>query len=332
MAFSTGASTSIGDLLNRLFTFAAANGWTNDNFDVGDKKASLHKNDVYVHFQWDEAADGGNLAIYQSLGFIAAGTDVWSHTDDSGSGEPSTTGILFDTDRCVNNLAGPHVAYWFFENDASPAYMHVVVEYDSGLFRHFGFGELSKIGDWTGGEYCYGHFWDQTTADIDNPASGDHGVGLEGAYSGTSYASTLHAEGLPGEPSALTKWAVFKQQPTSPGNDRAGVERLACLGGWRGGPWAHQFHGIRISQLNAFKPLIPMGVLYVDNNPTPDSVYLLGFQQDVALVNIGNINPKEEFTVGSDTWVVFPLVRKQYLLTDTEESWNCGIAYKKVTA
>ncbi len=331
MAFETGVSTSIDDLISKLMTFATNNGWTQDNLDTAGDKASLSKNGVFVHFQWDETEAA--LAIYQSLAFISAGTNAWQHTDDSGSGEPSTTDILLDSERCVNNIDGPHTKYWFFEQDSGPAYIHIVVEYDAGLYRHFGFGELDKEGDWVGGEYAYGHFWNGSPADIDNPRDTAHSVGLESTYNdGNVFSATMHAEGLPGEPDAATKWAIFKGLATSPGDDRAAVERVVCQGGWRGGFWATAFSGFRISQLNAFKPLIPMGVLYMDDSTTPDSLYLLGFQADVALINIGNLDPREELLVGSDTWVVFPLVRKQFLQANTEESWNSGVAYKKVTA
>lgn len=332
MAFETAVSTSIDDLISKLMTFATGNGWTQDNLDTGANKASLSKNGVFVHFQWNETVDGGTLAIYQALGFTAAGTDVWLHPDDSGSGEPSTTASEFDTERCVNKLEGPHTKYWFFEQDSGPAYIHIVVEYEAGLYRHFGFGEISKIGDWLGGEYCYGHFWGQIAADIDNPRDTVHSVGLEGAYTATVFGATMHVEDIAGEPDGDTKWGLFTDETGSPGNDRAAVARLILMGGWRGGPWLQSFGGFRMSQLNAFKPLIPVGVWYNDDSDSPDIIRILGFQADVAMINIGNLDPKQEFTIGSDTWIVFPLVRKQHLEVNTEESWNAGVAYKKVTA
>lgn len=332
MAYQTSTSTSIDNLMSQLFSFAVSNGWTQDDFTSGDPgSASLHKNGVYVHFQWTDGTDGGTLAIYHSLGYVNSGTSKWLHTDDSNVGVNSAVPSNFDNERCVNILAGPHTAYHFFENDSNPAYIHVVVEVDAGRFRHFGFGELDKIGDWTGGEYAYGHYWSQSTSTIDAPNSASHGVGLDSVINNTSRGATVHVEDLVGEPDASTKWLVVSSL-SSAGVDTAGVARYPGYGGWRANPYATGLSRIRISENNAFKPLIPIPCFAVDYLSAPDAWRLLGFQPDVALINIGNLQPGDEFTVGTDTWVVFPLVRKQYTLGDVEESWNAGYAYRKVIA
>lgn len=330
MAFQTGVSTSIDNLMQTLSTFLQANGWTEDDITTGATgRMSIHKNSIYVHFQWTDTVDGGTLAMYQSLGYINSGTSKWLHTDDSGSGQATASSSSLDNGRCVNKFEGPHTNYWFFEKDSSPAYINVVVEVDAGRFRHFGFGELDKIGDWTGGEYCYGHLWGQTATQIDNPASTGHAVGFGAGDVSTDNPCTLHIEGHTGEPNVNTKWAAIGGSATSGGTDRSVVARWPGLGGSRGGPWVSPFAHMPISQLNAFKPLMPISVMVRDTAPTPDAFYLLGFQKDVAVINIKNIDPASTVVVGSDTWYIFPWVRKQRLQVDTEESWNAGWAYKQ---
>ncbi len=197
MAFQTATSTSIDNLMAQLNTFLVANGWVQDHFTAGDPgRAGWHKNGMFVAFQWTDATDGGVLAIYQNKSNDDT-VDVWLSTGDDGLGENSTTAASFDTGRHVSQFAGPHTAYWFFEQDSAPAYVHVVVEVDAGRFRHFGFGEIEKVGDWIGGDYIYGHFWDQNTSRIDDPDSGFHAFGPDNGTFNTTFAATMSIEGFP---------------------------------------------------------------------------------------------------------------------------------------
>ena len=66
--------------------------------------------------------------------------------------------------------------------------------------------------------------------------------------------------------------------------------------------------------------------------PVPDLYRRVGFMADVRQVNIANIAPGQIITIAGDQWYFFPWVRKQFLINDTEESWNAGIAYRRVNA
>lgn len=333
MAFQTGTSTSIENLLQTLSTFLVANGWTQDFATTGDPGLiAFSKNSVFVAFQYTESIDNGVMAMYQSTS-NDDGTNVWLSTGDSGNGVASTNRTLFDSQRCVNEFAGPHSNYWFFENDSNPAYIHVVVEVDAGRFRHFGFGEIDKIGDWVGGEYCYGHYWSQTTTFIDDPKASSHHIGLDGLGVGgaVQFNSTMRIDGHTGEPSAATIWANLVMS-TSEGNDRAGNQRWSGLAGWRAGREWNTFAGYRISQATAYTPLVPIPIEVVNFDSAPDSVYRVGYQADVRMANIGNLDPGQIITIAGDQWYFFPWVRKQFLLNNTEETWNAGVVYKRVNA
>jgi len=333
MAFQTGTSTSIENLLQTLSTFLVANGWTQDFATTGDPGLiGFSKNNIFVAFQYTEATDNGVMAMYQSTSNDNA-TSVWLSTGDSGNGAPSLVASQFDIGRCVNEFAGPHSNYWFFEQDSGPAYIHVVVEVDAGRFRHFGFGEIDKIGDWTGGEYCYGHYWSQVTSFIDDPTASSHHAGFDGAGFGGSaaYNATMRVDGHSGEPNANTIWANMFMGAT-PLNDRAGNARWAGLAGWRAGREWQTFCGYRISQATAYTPLVPIAAEVINFGATPDATYRLGYQADVRMVNIGNLDPGQIISIAGDQWYFFPWVRKQFLENNTEESWNGGVAYKRVNA
>lgn len=326
MAYETGVPSSIEDLVSKLFTFltGATAAWTQDELDLVNNYGTIHKNNCYVSFRWD-ASSAEDLAMYQSLSW-GSGNEPHQQPNDSGNGDTTTP---IDSERRVNfEDAGAFVAYHFYASDAAPHYCHVVVEVNTGVYRHFGFGLLDKIGDWTGGEYCYGHYWYQPTSEIDNPASMFHSFGLDGTGAFNAVQPTIHVESLPGM-GANEKWGVLGNVSTA-GTDTAGENRMTMWGGARGGLWGYGLAWLPVSQLNLHKPLVPVPIIYRVQTSTPHAWYLLGHQKDVAIVNIKHLSPGDSITIGGDTWMVFPWVKKQYSLGDVEESWNAGIAYKKI--
>ena len=70
-----------------------------------------------------------------------------------------------------------------------------------------------------------------------------------------------------------------------------------------------------------------IGAYYRD--PNNDRVYLLGYLPNVRGLNIRNFTPGQEVTVGSDTWVMFPLSSKTESFVVNRSGFS-GIAHKKV--
>lgn len=330
MAYETGTATTQQDLFDKLLTFATANGWTQD--ENSSNKVALHKNNVYVSFRL--ASDTiDNVSMHQALGYTG-GQEPGDHPNDSGNGYNTSNdhnNINLDNERCIYGLGnGPFVSYFFFENDSSPAYIHVVVEISTDVFRHFGFGELDKFGDWTGGEYAYGQY-----QEFGGSLNAENTHGLDGHFTDTGNntrrAPTLHMEGLPGQP-ASSKWGQVwgNTDDTSPPNDSAANDKVNVMGGVRGGPIARHFGVIApAGSSSGLIPGSPVGLFYRDNDL--ERIYFLGFQSDVRHMDIRFFAPKQEITVGSDTWVVFPLAQKTTDATN-DRTYNSGFAYKKVTA
>jgi len=330
MAYQTGTATGIPDLVSKLFTFLtglSTTPWTQDELDTAtNRRGTIHLGNLYMSFRWDSSPTT-DLAIYQSLGYTAA-TDPHNQTDDSGNG---ATSVPITTGRRVNfQSAGSYTAYHFFAGEGSNPYIYVVVEVSSGIFRHFGAGNLKKFGTWTGGEFVYGHVWSQSVSNIDNPTVSAHSFLLDTLYSGITDGATLHAEGLDSQ-GVNEKWLQFGNRAAPAGTDRAGEDRQVVCGGARGGFWGYYLSWIRYSAPNAFKPLVSIPVVEFDQNAAPDTWIWMGEMEDVAIVNMHGFTDGQEITVGGDTWKVFPWVRHRYLQDDAEESWKAGIAYKKVT-
>jgi len=315
-------------LIQTLSTFITANGWTEDLLDTTNEKATFHKGSCYVSFQWDNS---DSIAMYQSLGYAGAGANPWAHTDDSGNGVASTSGP-FTTERRISGIGNGSFTRTDFFLSTSPDVVYVVLEFSPGIYRHFAFGNIAKIGDWTGGEFVAGHYW-TTGGTSDDPAYSWHSVLADGITiqnSAVKVSATLHCEGLPNQ-GGSGKWGVIGGANITEGTDRGAVARVIIQGGCRASTYLTQFGWLPSNLVNAFVPLIPIPLWYVDETPVGnDEYYLLGFLSNVKHLNIGGFTEAQEITVGGGTWIIFPIVRKKYDLDDTQQSWNGGLAYKKV--
>jgi hypothetical protein len=332
MSYQTGTATSQQDFLNKMLTFLTANGWTQDDWDTVNKELAFHITSpasVYISMRWDATATTGGISIHQALGYTGGNTPG-NHPNDSGTGQKAGTPIT--TGRRLDRIGnGPFTNHYFFTDGPSPTYAHVVLEYAPGLYRHMSFGKLVKFGDWTGGEYACGHVWDSSTFAKDTPKATSHHIPFDATNNQVyAHADTIHAEGLPNHPANPNdRWLVSWAGEIGMTNDGDGNARGYAIGGARDGFLQNALGPYRANPNNGYVPLIPVQVWYREDFVTPDGWRLLGYAPDIRVINIGNMEAGDEFTVGSDTWKVFPWVRKQYLQNDTDESWNAGFAYKK---
>lgn len=328
MAYESSTYNNQEDLMVKLHTFAVAGGtdgtWTNDDLDTTDDEMAISKGTVFVQFAWDNT---DHIWVFQSTSHD--GSAPGSNPGDSGNGVDGNANT-----RKIGDIGNGSGTYWFFSNatGASENYIHVVIEYTPGFFRHFGFGDLVKIGDWTGGAYAYGMTWDQLSSNIDLPNSSGHTWLLDTIANTVAECATIRMEGFQGEPSASSKWGVIGGS-TSVGNDGDGVGRTPCFGGSRGGPYVRSFGMFRGSALTGAVPGCPNVVVYRNLTPSPDRWFFMGYQPDVRIANIKHFVPKQEYTFGSETWVPFPMVAKSWASNpDVEQSGNGGVFYKKNTS
>lgn len=316
MAFQTGTATSLANLISTLDTFLTSNGWTQDQADAAGGKYAWNKNSQYVQVRWDTGSPN-NLGVYQSLAFDGTGTDPGNHTDDDGNGEVTGTDANFPSGRYVEITNGSSMEYWFFENDANPHYVHIVLETGTNVYVHFGFGVLDKVGDWTGGEYAYGH---NVNSDSNKDTRNTYLLDGLKRLGTAKHAATLHLEGFPDQ-AVAEKWGqIWGTSSTTPPTDRAGEAKCFIQGGYRGGLQAAPFGFQAANAASGLVAMYPIVLYLVDNS----KIYLLGQMADVRGVSMKLFAPEQEITIGSDTWVVFPPNEKN-------SSSNQGIAYKKVT-
>jgi len=343
MAYQTGSATDQTDLINKLQIFAVANGFVLNYYNGTNKHCSLMRavDNVYVSFAWDGI---DTIAMYQALGYAGGYAEQpWNQSDDSGNGS-DTIPSQIDQGRQVSRIGnGAYTAYHFFAY-TNPYSIHCALEFSPGLYRHFGFGKLDKVGTWTGGAWCAGHLWNWADdfSQYDIPFSHAHTVLMDGAckfgysnfdvYNDNS-SGTLHVESLPGQ-DASSKWGISVHngnEDVSMFEDRGSNPRIRIAGGCRQGPAISQLARYLPDLSNGFIPIIPMEVFYCRSYQAGDGWYYLGRVHNIGHIHLHGIGPAQELTIGADTWKAFPTVRKSNVGGNNQESENSGIIYKKVT-
>ncbi len=336
MAFQTGSASSFADLISQLSTFLTANTWIEDERDNGNGDFAFSKGGIFVSGRWDTSSVG-TFSLHQATAFDGAATLPGDHTGDSGNGFNTSSSHLeanLDNERHVDlESDGPYPNYWFFENNASPAYVHVVVEFVTDKYAHFGFGELSKIGDWTGGEYCYGNKHTST-----NELSTSSTWLLDGFFQDSSgdaerMAATMRMTGVAGQPGGSVWLQIWGRDNSIPADSAANAKAFG-FGGFRSGPYATHLGMFVGSLTTGFVPGYPIALWFADgviSTPSGTDVKHLGYMLDVRGVNMRNFAPAERVGVGGETWYLFP-ARWRELGASAGATGYAGIMYRREDA
>jgi hypothetical protein len=218
---------------------------------------------------------------------------------------------------------GPFPAYHFFDMDGKTLY--VELEVVTGSYIRFGCGSLDLYNPAApgGGRFCYAtsgsHVTDSTantawlgaSADSSNYAAEMvpfRGADYSSNNSGFSFGSMVRAAF-----GSFDNWAGSGRTVTT-----AGL-KAACQGG---GCHDRILREFSTSSLNGVGVLLPH---IVSLNIGDEFLMPIGTIPGLRTLDITNFLPNEEFTLGSDTWKVFPWYSKGGL------ALSRGIAYKKVT-
>jgi len=349
MAYSTTTSiTDQDDLMSQVSTFAVARGWTEDNYDAVNKKMSLHKGNCYVHFFWNDTSTNGatygtSIGMYQSLGYIDAATASHAHTNDSQNG--ASTAATLSKERGIKYIGpGPYTALHLHGHTDTDV-IYCILEYAPGLYSHFAFGNIEKVGTWTGGEFVAGHHWtpEQSGTSLDDPKSTLHNFLLDGVNFNNAFnypdsiriASTIHMEGLPNQQTenpyygAVGSWSnMITASAYTEGRD--GNERAIVYGGCRDGIGVQQFGWAVADVSKGYIPIIPVELFYVYNKTgESDDFYYLGRMAHAGMIQLAGIDPAQALTIGAETWRAYPCVRKSKVGSNAKESWDMGMIYKQ---
>ena len=281
MAYSSGTVTTAAGLVSAIQAFATINGWT----VAGDY---ISKGDVYVHL-WAESVN--EIRIQGARGGTWTAPDICARYAK-----------LFFAD----GYSWPASATYHLHYSGTPDTLWCTLNWDVVRWMHIGFGMLSKLGTWAGGQWFFATGCMQF--------SGNHSLG-------NIYSIQEHIDGSfqpqgGGESPALPFWSS---------RDRAGYSGknsfVECA--LRGHIWEatgdlNDYSDRNIihcptvitptqkrspNAFNAQTILTPFDLYLRDT----DGYYMaIGRPEHIRFVRLANYNPGDTLTIGSDAWRVYP--------------------------
>lgn len=360
MAVTHTSASDYKDFLEKLKTFAVANGWTlvydglndSDKWQMGLSKGNCH---ISIGAQLDYY---GNLDASETHNFAYYGTTItdtriclslatsltptrkryYGHTGQVASGGTDTDDVAY-----VNDLHGSFSDVWFFTNHTGD-YIHCAVLIgDRYTTFSFGNNDVKGMGipavGYAGS--CYYEFWAENTSNLSsssydpNRPNADHRWFLARKH----YAKTsLHGLLLgsmfdPSDP--LTSVTPFVSQrwmgqfyPAMSKSSAQSAVGEICPTSF--------FPAVKTQPTTGGIPLYSAPMIY---GPYQDTYRWMGELPDLRLVDISTLTPGSDISYAGENWTVFPWKRKG--LEDESgggnnprpevNTINFGVAYKKIT-
>lgn len=357
MAYSTG-SGDYNALFAAILAHAIGDGWTEaGGLGTGFPITSPSGN---THFDWSSwTATENNVTVGGGGGTI---TSRYARLG-IGSSAANATSNAASTATSIPNMHYTFTEWHIFSEPAVSDHINVVVGFTNGpnadCWTSFSFGELDKNGLTYGGvSFATGtrmRGWAVTT-DSGQVSSNDWNFGV--ARMPWGWNGIVGRNGYNTE--TTLSWMV--QSTTAPTPNGAGgwpahdVVQEGGSGVWNKCSYANsnetavQYHGLTTANLfrgvnhdamSATPPsqtgtvsLMPMPFLAIDGTGTASKLRYLGVFPNTRMCSMAGVNPGDEITYGSETWKLFPLLRKtdptQAQLSGVVSSALAGIAFKKV--
>jgi len=333
MAYQTGTSTGANDLLDKLRLFAIAQGWTANRWVTAGsgQELCLSKGSAYFNFRsyQNETVIVNGSSSTLRYGISMNGSDGYASGNawDRQPGYPIRSGGTPGSEQGHGYMPfvisqGPFVAYHLFAPDSKTIYLEL--EITTGTFLRLGFGTLDLFNSGTpgGGRFFYstgsnGSVTNSTGTstwlgtDIDN----GHYSLEEVPFRGADYSATTTQVGsfVRAAFDSFDNWCSSQRVGTTT------VTPQSCQGGG-----VHD----KILRDSSPNPMNGIGILtpnIVSVNRANEYLHPIGVVPGIRYMDMTNYLPGDEFTIGADTWKVFPWYNKG------GRSYQRGIAYKKVT-
>lgn len=309
MAYQATNATNMADLINKVATFATANGWTahRNTLTGSDRVLALRKTGDYIHI-WNSGAD--DMYIRASVGY-------------DGGQPPSSQPNQSASVARVNCGGGPFSNVFFFSNNDS---IFAVVEIASGIFRHLCFGVVQKYGAFTGGTFFEGMFYSGLSGfgHADNPLSSYHHI----PFSNDSYYCADRGGvrcDLDGNTNYFAPFSGPDLYVTPTASGGMGANSPPSTGSEYGNRVNEGFYD---RSINAWSGLTPIQPVKVRAERGSNYWSEIGQVPAMRFANIARFQPGDEFTIGADTWKIFPWVRKGFVSAE-QYSLDYAFAYLK---
>lgn len=357
MAYSTGSGDYVA-LMAAVLNHAVADGWTEaggvgTGWPIISPSGRVRGVDwsSYTAFESDLTIGGAGVSKTQRYIQFGLGT----------SAANATTNAALSTAPIFSNMAYTFTNWFIFSDTSLNEHIHIVVEFSNGVtgsvFSHFSFGEIDKGGltynsvayatgtgkrgyaagtDGGNGfqEPATGSDWNTLNRST-NMFAGNYGENDDGSSNVafiTHATTSPHPNGSGGwqaTDSFITQgtgvWAKIGRQNDTP-LPSLDIDKDA---GFHNLPW---YRGLNAQ--TGFVPLGPIPFVIINGTSNASRCRWLGVYPNVRFCNVEGITPGAEYTFGSETWKVFPVLRatdwgllnQRYQVT----SGYAGYAYKKV--
>lgn len=191
-------------------------------------------------------------------------------------------------------------------------YLAIAVEYGPNLFRHLYLGFMEKIGAYAGGEVISGSGCRHLAANANYDWWGSNGNRFLFSASQTIIARNLsggvHLDHLD-NPAA---WRSFRAAGAvlSGGIDTTTFDGGEAIGGFGDGCGDHHVAKGK-SAIAGASLLVPIN-LFASMKPVSTSTRFvpIGNPAGIRMVNIENMGPVSQVTIGGETWRIFPATRR----------------------
>lgn len=309
MAYATGSATTTANLMDAIVAFAAAQlgateavRRTETISSISRTVVCLQKGSSYWWFYWSSNEVRGMPAT-------GSGGATWAAV----TGRPTN-------DTRLRPIAEPFTSYHLFSDGTV---VHAAIEMSGGWWQHLSFGDVTKVGSWTGGHYVCLQNAEFGSGAFNTPTSVDH------EWLFRSLASSFSTSFSSGEASFMYVPYNGKNYAAMFGSttNHASYNNVSTTG------FASELvtSGPVDQTPNAFNnrsPGFPVQVFLRDNQSGGSNLSrMLGSIPGVRIINIKNLNAKD--LINTD-WMVFPMQSKNLGSSGVfANSGNYGVAFKK---
>lgn len=332
MAFAEHLITSLSEIPSLLESFATSAGW-----DVSSGPVVRHPN--------YEGAGPGGIAFALTTAFSGLNHDlIWSSTN------PIVTSRAYARSPILSARVSPFTPYVmspsrvFFVSMLTPEpYLAIVVEYGANQYRHLYLGFMEKIGNYAGGEVI-SSAGGMLSATASNRDWYDREANMLLFQANQSIKPRADAGGVHvSHAGNAVPWRTFRSAASTDGStsiDGTTFDAAEAIGGF-GDSINDAYVAKGKSGIAGASLLVPIN-LYASVKPASNiSRFIsIGHPAGVRMLNIENMEPLSQVTIGSETWRIFAATRKSPLLTMSrptntgnhyraeETSYNLGYAYR----
>lgn len=300
---------------------------------------------------------GSHIWHFPATG-IDTGQDIQSQPGQpslspSGSGFDDTVTDIEGSMRCPfsNSLVGPYEGYWLF-GDTAGTYIHCVLKVAARQYRHWHVGLLNPLHSALNADSFYTtmHFWQRLDPDGLGFQSYNSGGEQEHApYQGQHHPPFITNTGggttafswkyqlcpwyyMPGLRGDLD--TDFYHPDGGIGTSDLGSQIVGrCDVAGYGGMFGRTLWNCDKTFTSGLIPLIPIYIAAGLPFGGVERMAPVAQIPDVFRVNMRDLTPEQEIVIGSDTYVVFPVINSDSANTLDGEGYSGweGLAYRKET-